>query len=76
MIGRLDRFYPDIAARVSCGGTYLPINPNLVMEDINEEFPLEWLHRVLRVEGMTKQQKEITEAVWRDLPPYMEELGL
>ena len=76
VIGRLDRFYPDIAARVSCGGTYLPINPNLVMEDINEEFPLEWLHRVLRVEGMTKQQKEITEAVWRDLPPYMEELGL
>ena len=46
VIGRLDRFYPEISARVSCGGTFLEIDPALVMESFEEEFPLEWIDQV------------------------------
>ena len=49
VIGRLDRFYPDITARVSCGGTYLEIDPDLVVEGIGEDFPTEWLDQVERI---------------------------
>ena len=49
VIGRLNRFYPDIAARISCGGTYLEIDPELIMEGIGEEFPTEWRNQVERV---------------------------
>lgn len=49
VVGRLDRFYPQITARVSCGGTFLEIDPASVIEGIGEEFPTEWLDRVERV---------------------------
>ena len=48
VIGKLDRFYPQITARVSCGGTYMQIDPGIVMEGIGEEFPVEWLDQVTR----------------------------
>jgi len=46
VIGKLNRFYPQINARVSCGGTYIDIDPGLVTEGIGEGFPCEWLDRV------------------------------
>ena len=46
VIGRLDRFYPDISARISCGGTFHDIDPSLVLENLEEEFPLEWIDQV------------------------------
>ena len=49
VVGRLNNFYPSVSARISCGGTYLPIDPELVMEGVGEEFPAEWLDRVERV---------------------------
>ena len=49
VIGNLDRFFPSITARVSCGGTYLEIDPHLVMEGIGEEFPQKWMDQVERV---------------------------
>ena len=48
VVGRLDRFYPDITARVSCGGTFLEIEPADVIDGIGEEFPVEWLDQVKR----------------------------
>ena len=49
VVGRLDKFYPDITARVSCGGTFIEIDPSLVIEDIGEEFPVDWLDKVEHV---------------------------
>ena len=49
VVGRLNNFYPSVSARISCGGTYLPIDPELVMEGVGEEFPTEWLDKVERV---------------------------
>ena len=49
VFGHLNNFYPSVSARISCGGTYLPIDPELVMEGVGEEFPTEWLDKVERV---------------------------
>ena len=48
VLGNLHHFYPDITARVSCGGTYLEIDAELVVDGIGEEFPTEWLDQVER----------------------------
>lgn len=50
VIGNLNRFFPSITVRVSCGGTYMEIDPHLVMESVGEEFPTEWLDQVERVQ--------------------------
>ncbi len=57
VIGRLDRFYPDISARISCGGTFHDIDPSLVLENLEEEFPLEWIDQV---ETVTRQEQPHT----------------
>lgn len=49
VIGNLNKFFPSITARVSCGGTYMEIDPHLVMESIGDEFPTEWLDQVERI---------------------------
>ena len=57
VVGRLDHFYPDISARVSCGGTFLKIDPSDVIEGVGEDFPMEWLDRVERDESCHKGRK-------------------
>jgi len=49
VVGRLDRYFPVIAARFSCGGTYQAIDPALVIEGIGSEFPSEWLGNVEKI---------------------------
>ena len=46
VLGNLERFYPSITVRASCGGEYVELDPNLVLEGIGEEFPTEWLDQV------------------------------
>lgn len=46
VLGNLERFYPSITVRASCGGEYVELAPNLVLEGIGEEFPAEWLDQV------------------------------
>ncbi len=48
VVGRLDRFYPTITARASCGGVYQPIDPATVLESMDQCFPNEWLKNVTR----------------------------
>ena len=47
VIGRLDRFYPEIAARISCGGSFVPIEPGLVLEGLDSGFPAEWSGKIV-----------------------------
>lgn len=54
VVGKLDQFYPEITARVSCGGTFLKIDPHMVVESVGEEFPVEWLDQVEK-EGRSKR---------------------
>lgn len=48
VVGRLDKFFPDIEARFFCGGTHVSIEPSLVIEDLWESFPSHWLENVSR----------------------------
>ena len=47
VIGRLDRFFPEISARISCGGSFVPIEPSLVLEGLDGSFPAEWSGKVV-----------------------------
>ena len=76
VVGRLDRFYPDVTARVSCGGTYLPIDPHLVMEGVGEEFPAEWLDQVERVGGGLPERRDLAARLLDCAWPRLEELDV
>ena len=47
VIGRLDRFFPEISARISCGGCFVPIEPSLVLEGVDSGFPAGWSDKVI-----------------------------
>ena len=46
VVGRLDKFFPDITVRMSCGGTYLTLPPGCVLESFGAVFPQEWRNQV------------------------------
>lgn len=46
VLGNLDRFYPDIAVRICCGGSFVDIDPATVIEGLEEPFPSEWSNNV------------------------------
>ena len=48
VVGRLDQFYPEIAARICNGGAFWPIAPESVMESpyCDGAFSNEWLERI------------------------------
>lgn len=46
VIGELNQFFPRISARISCGGKRIPIDPNMVIEGLSQDFPQEWTSRV------------------------------
>lgn len=47
MLGRLDRFFPDISVRMSCGGTYQELDPGTVIEGLGALFPYQWREHVI-----------------------------
>lgn len=42
VVGKLHRFFPDLKARISCGGSFVPIDPATVIEGLEQTFPEEW----------------------------------
>ena len=51
VMGRLDRYFPELSVRVCNGGHFCMIPPEQVLEPIPEaEFPLDWLERITAVE--------------------------
>ena len=46
VVGRLDKFFPDITVRMSCGGAYLTLPPGCVLESFGAVFPREWRTQV------------------------------
>ena len=67
VVGHLDRFYPTITARMSCGGTYQEIDPSLVLEGVGEEFPPEWLDQVERCGAAEPPERVRRRPHWSDL---------
>lgn len=50
VMGELDRFFPDIKARISCGGSFVEIDPGEVIEGLKRDYPREWAKNVTREE--------------------------
>ena len=48
VIGRLDQYFPEISARVSCGGVFQEIDVCSVAEPLGAPFPEEWASHVVR----------------------------
>lgn len=46
VLGKLNQFYPDIKARIFCGDTFVPIDPDTVIEGLEYPYPEEWLQQV------------------------------
>ena len=75
VLGQLDRFFPEITVRMSCGGTFCELDPALIFESVGEAFPQEWRDNVKigarSEDGGTKAQ--LLEGMkargfWRDNP--------
>lgn len=56
VVGRLDKFFPDLTVRMSCGGNFLELNPNLIFEGMETEFPQKWQKNVQRVERSSQRR--------------------
>ena len=67
VVGHLDRFYPTITARMSCGGTYQEIDPSQVLEGVGDDFPPEWLDQVERCGATEVPEKVRRHPHWSDL---------
>lgn len=48
VVGELDRFFPSLKARISCGGSFVPIDPATVIEGLDQVFPENWKQCVTR----------------------------
>ena len=46
VMGRLDKFFPDMTVRMSCGGAYVELDPGCVLESFGAVFPQEWRSKV------------------------------
>ena len=71
VVGRLDKFFPDITVRMSCGGTYLTLPPGCVLESFGGVFPKEWRAQVtlLRREALPvlrPMAEAPAEKLWED----------
>ena len=53
VVGRLDKFFPDITVRMSCGGAYLELLPGCVLESFGALFPQEWRSNVKPLSRIT-----------------------
>ena len=51
VLGGLDHFFPEIVTRIACGGSFVEIDPNVVIEGLNRLYPAEW-------DGMVTCQKD------------------
>ena len=58
VLGELDHFYPEIKARIFCGDSFVPIDPNLVIEGLEQPFPKEWLEQVSVCSSLPKKEKK------------------
>lgn len=71
VMGELDRFFPDIKARISCGGSFVDIDPGEVIEGLKRDYPKDWVKNVTREQKKTLRSFSVRPAGF--LPPALEE---
>ena len=56
VMGRLNRYYPELSVRVCNGGHFCEISPAQVLEPMPEgDIPLAWLDRIKPAEDVTRR---------------------
>ena len=73
VLGKLDKFYPDVKARIFCGDSFVSIDPNIVMEGLEQPFPKEWLTQVSIRSRKSERFKKPDKRSFRD---FLEETFL
>lgn len=71
VMGELDRFFPDVKARISCGGSFVSIDPATVIEGLDQSFPGDWTPRVT-----CKKEKYARKLSAAGIPNLVKELSL
>ena len=66
VVGKLDHFFPEIRTRIACGGSFVEIDPNVVIEGLEQPYPPEW-------GGMVTCKREKAQS-GNGLPRLLEEL--
>ena len=63
--------FPEIKARIFCGDSFVPIDPDTVVEGLDRQFPREWLEQVsirrkesVRVEKKRGFMDRLAEVKW------------
>ena len=67
VLGKLDKFYPDVKARIFCGDSFVSIDPDIVMEGLEQPFPKEWLTQVSIRSRKPERFKKPDKRSFRDL---------
>lgn len=71
VLGRLDRFFPEISVRMSCGGVFRSLEPATVLESVGEVFPHQWHDRVKKQPRTPCREEGVLSrtglSLWRDL---------
>ncbi len=69
VMGRLDRYFPEIKARVCNGGVFADIAPDVVLEPFGMQFPKDWCGNVSPCPVDKDQKIEVDhDAFFDDLP--------
>lgn len=71
VLGRLDRFFPEISVRMSCGGVFQPLDPATVLESVGEVFPHQWHDNVKKQPRPPRRMVGVSPwtgiPIWRDV---------
>lgn len=71
VLGRLDRFFPEISVRMSCGGVLQPLDPATVLESVGEVFPHQWHDNVKKQPRPPRRMVGVSPwtgiPIWRDV---------
>ena len=51
VIGRMDKYFPDITARISVGGKFVEISPDEIFEYPFSKFPIDWEGDLIEAEN-------------------------
>lgn len=69
VMGRLDRYFPEIKARVCNGGVFADIDPDVVLEPFGMQFPEDWCGNVSPCPVDKDQKSEVEQDdFFDDLP--------
>lgn len=51
----MDKIFPDVEARISCGGKFVKIEPSDIMEGYTSDYPCEWKKSVEKIKLIGKE---------------------